>query len=68
MLWLMLISTPMMAVIQGMCARIAMVTGEGLASLMRKRLPRPLVYILATVVVVANTFNIGADIGGMGGC
>jgi NRAMP (natural resistance-associated macrophage protein)-like metal ion transporter len=66
MLWLMLISTPMMAVIQGMCARIAMVTGEGLASLMRKRLPRPLVYILATVVVVANTFNIGADIGGMG--
>jgi NRAMP (natural resistance-associated macrophage protein)-like metal ion transporter len=66
MLWLTLITTPMMAVIQGMCARIAMVTGEGLASLMRKRLPRPLVYILATVVVVANTFNIGADIGGMG--
>ena len=40
MLWLTLISTPMMAVIQGMCARIAMVTGEGLAAMMRKRLPR----------------------------
>lgn len=36
MLWLTLISTPMMAVIQGMCARISMVTGEGLAALMRK--------------------------------
>ena len=36
-----------MAVIQGMCARIAMVTGEGLAATMRKRLPPPLAYALA---------------------
>ena len=47
MLWLTLISTPMMAVIQGMCARIAMVTGEGLAAVMRKRLPRIGAYALA---------------------
>ena len=66
MLWLTLITTPMMAVIQGMCARIAMVSGQGLAALMQKSLPRPAVYGLATLVVVANTFNIGADIGGMG--
>src|SRR5579872_2757926 len=66
MLWLTLITTPMMAVIQGMCARIAMVTGQGLAALMRKRFPRPIAYSLAALVVVANTFNIGADIGGMG--
>jgi len=66
MLWLTLISTPMMAVIQGMCARIAMVSGQGLAALMRNQMPRPLVYALATILVVANTFNIGADIGGMG--
>ncbi|MBV8424059.1 MAG: Nramp family divalent metal transporter [Candidatus Eremiobacteraeota bacterium] len=65
LLWLTLISTPMMAVIQGMCARISMVTGEGIAALMRKRLPRALTYCLAAIVVVANTFNIGADIGGM---
>ena len=65
MLWLTLISTPMMAVIQGMCARIAMVSGEGLAALMRKRLPRVLAYPLALLVIVANTFNVGADIGGM---
>ncbi|MEO6835836.1 MAG: Nramp family divalent metal transporter [Candidatus Tumulicola sp.] len=65
MLWLTLISTPMMAVIQGMCARISMVTGEGLAAVMRKRLPLALAYALASLVIVANTFNIGADLGGM---
>src|SRR5580658_5099861 len=65
MLWLTLVSTPMMAVIQGMCARISMVTGEGLAALMLKRLPRYASYALAAIVVAANTFNAGADIGGM---
>jgi NRAMP (natural resistance-associated macrophage protein)-like metal ion transporter len=65
MLWLTLISTPMMAVIQGMCARISMVTGEGIAAVMRKRLPLPLSYALAGLVIVANTFNLGADVGGM---
>ena len=65
LLWLTLISTPMMAVIQGMCARIAMVTGEGLAAVMRRRLPLPVAYSLAVLVIVANTFNLGADLGGM---
>ena len=65
LLWLTLVSTPMMAVIQGMCARIAMVNGEGLAALMRKRLADPVAYGLALLVIVANTFNVGADLGGM---
>jgi Mn2+/Fe2+ NRAMP family transporter len=65
MLWLAVISTPMMAVIQGMCARIALVTGEGLAAVMRKQLAKPLAYGLATLVIAANTFNVGADLGGM---
>jgi NRAMP (natural resistance-associated macrophage protein)-like metal ion transporter len=65
MLWLTLISTPMMAVIQAMCARISMVTGEGIAAVIRKRLSLPLVYALSGTVIVANTFNLGADIGGM---
>lgn len=65
LLWLTLISTPMMAVTQGMCARISMVTGEGIAAVMRKRLPPLLVYPLSGIVIVANTFNLGADIGGM---
>ncbi len=65
MLWLALLSTPMMAVIQGMCARIGMVTGEGLAANIRKSIPLPLAYIMAAAVIIANTFNAGADFAGM---
>lgn len=65
MLWLALLSTPMMAVIQGMCARIGMVTGEGLAANIRKSIPLPLAYIMAGAVIIANTFNAGADFAGM---
>jgi NRAMP (natural resistance-associated macrophage protein)-like metal ion transporter len=64
-LWLALITTPMMAVVQGMCARIAMVTGVGLAGVMRKHFPSWLAFTLAGLVVLANTFNIGADLAGM---
>ena len=64
-LWLALITTPMMAVVQGMCARIAMVTGVGLAGVMRDQFPTWLAFGLAALVVVANTFNIGADPAGM---
>jgi NRAMP (natural resistance-associated macrophage protein)-like metal ion transporter len=64
-LWLALITTPMMAVVQGMCARIAMVTGVGLAGVMRRRFPNWLAFSLAGLVVVANTFNVGADLAGM---
>jgi NRAMP (natural resistance-associated macrophage protein)-like metal ion transporter len=64
-LWLALITTPMMAVVQGMCARIAMVSGVGLAGVMRKRFPDWLAFSLAGLVIVANTFNVGADLAGM---
>ncbi|MDB5073768.1 MAG: Manganese transport protein MntH [Candidatus Eremiobacteraeota bacterium] len=63
--WLALITTPMMAVVQGMCARIGMVTGVGLAAVMRRVLPRWLAFALAGIVIIANTFNIGADLAGM---
>lgn len=65
MLWLALITTPMMAVVQGMCARIAMVNGVGLAAMMRTLFPAWLAFSLAGLVIVANTFNIGADLAGM---
>lgn len=42
-----------------------MVTGEGLAAVMRKRFALPVAYSLASLVIVANTFNLGADLGGM---
>lgn len=65
MLWLALITTPMMAVVQGMCARIGSVTGTGLAAMIKKVFPPWLAFALALLVVVANTFNVGADFAGM---
>lgn len=65
MLWLALFTTPMMAVIQGMCARIGMVTGTGLAANIRKAIPLPLAYAIGALVLIANTFNVGADFAGM---
>jgi NRAMP (natural resistance-associated macrophage protein)-like metal ion transporter len=64
-LWIALITTPMMAVVQGMCARIGMVSGVGLAAVMRRLFPNWLAFSLAGLVIVANTFNIGADFAGM---
>lgn len=66
MLWVVLLSTPMMSVIQGMCARIAMVTGVGLATVMRRRFARWVLRTLGIAVIIANTVNAGADLEGMG--
>jgi NRAMP (natural resistance-associated macrophage protein)-like metal ion transporter len=65
MLWLALFTTPMMAVVQGMCARIGMVTGRGLAANIRSTVPPWAGYTIAAIVIVANTFNVGADFAGM---
>jgi NRAMP (natural resistance-associated macrophage protein)-like metal ion transporter len=65
MLWLALLTTPMMAVIQGMCARIGMVTGVGLAANIRRTVPSWVAYAMAAIVVIANTLNVGADFAGM---
>lgn len=65
MLWLALLTTPMMAVIQGMCARIGMVTGIGLAANIRKSVPAWAAYAIGALVIAANTFNVGADFAGM---
>jgi NRAMP (natural resistance-associated macrophage protein)-like metal ion transporter len=54
-----------MAAIQLMCARLGMVTGRGLASVIRSRYPRWVLWFACALVVVANVFNIGADLGGM---
>lgn len=64
-LWTALLSFPLMAAIQLMCARLGMVTGCGLASVIRKRYPRWVLWFACTLVLVANVFNIGADLGGM---
>ena len=64
-LWTALLSFPLMAAVQLMCARLGMVTGCGLASVIRTRYPRWVLWFACGLVIVANVFNIGADLGGM---
>ncbi len=65
LLWISLFSFPLMAVVQEMCARIALVTGEGLAANIRKLFPAYVLYVCTILLFVANTFNLGADLGAM---
>jgi Mn2+/Fe2+ NRAMP family transporter len=64
-LWTALLSFPLMAAVQLMCARLGMVTGCGLASAIRTHYPRSVLWFACALVIVANVFNIGADLGGM---
>lgn len=64
-LWTTIFTFPLMSAIQEMAARVGLVTGRGLVGTMRLHYPRPLVFLIASVVVVANIINIGADIAGM---
>jgi NRAMP (natural resistance-associated macrophage protein)-like metal ion transporter len=66
MLWTMLFSFPMMASIQEISARIGRVSGIGIAGNIRRHYPRPYLYGLVLLLLIANVFNIGADIGAMG--
>lgn len=61
-LWTALLTLPLMAMIQDMCARIGLVTGHGLAGTLRRRFPRPVVLAAVALLFVANIFNVGADI------
>jgi NRAMP (natural resistance-associated macrophage protein)-like metal ion transporter len=65
-LWTALVTFPLMASVQFMCARLGMVTGRGLAGAVRKRYPPWVLWSACLVLIVANVINIGADLGGMG--
>ncbi len=65
LLWTALITWPLMAFAQMMCARIGMVTGRGLAGAMHRRIPRPLIVVAAIALFAANSINVGADLSGM---
>lgn len=54
-----------MAAVQMMCARLGMVSGRGLASAVRLRYPRWVLWGCCTLLTVANVINIGADLAGM---
>jgi Mn2+/Fe2+ NRAMP family transporter len=65
-LWTALITFPLMAAVQGMCARIGLVTSQGLTVTLKKYYSKPLLYIMLLFSFPAITLNIGADIQGMG--
>jgi len=64
-LWTALFFFPLMAAVQLMCARLGMVTGRGLAGVIRARYPPWVLWCACALLVIANVFNIGADLGGM---
>ena len=65
LLWTALLTWPLMAFVQMMCARMGMVTGRGLAGAFHKKFPRPLILVAAIALFVANSINVGADLAGM---
>lgn len=64
-LWMTFFSIPFMVAVQEMCGRIGLVTGKGLAGVIRKYYSKKILYIFIMVLLVANTINIGADLGAM---
>lgn len=64
-LWIALFSFPFMSVIQEMSGRIGLVTGQGLAAVIRNNYSRPILWFVITIQVVTNTVNIGADLSAM---
>ena len=65
-LWTAIIAFPLMAAIQQMCARIGLVTSQGLTGTLKKHYPRPILYLMILFSFPAIIMNIGADIAGMG--
>ena len=65
LLWTSILTWPLMAAVEAMCARIGMVTGRGLASTFHTKFPRPVLAVVAGALFFANTINIGADLVGM---
>jgi NRAMP (natural resistance-associated macrophage protein)-like metal ion transporter len=65
LLWLSIVTFPLMAVVQEMCARIGIVTGRGLAGNIRTHFSKKILYVCTISLFAANAFNLGADLGAM---
>lgn len=65
-LWTALWTLPLMTAIQEACARIGAVNGKGIAAVIKEHYPKAILYIMVVLIVIANTINIGADLGAMG--
>ena len=64
-LWIAIFTFPLMTAVQEICARIALHTGRGLAEVIREHYPKPILYVSVLLLFIANTINIGADLGAM---
>ncbi len=62
-LWMALFTFPLMAVVQYLCAKVAMVSGRGLAGVLKRYYSPWILYPAMFALIVANTINAGADIG-----
>jgi NRAMP (natural resistance-associated macrophage protein)-like metal ion transporter len=65
LIWLSVLTYPLMSVVQEMCARIGIVTGVGLAANIKRHYPAKALYFCTLLLLCANVFNIGADLGAM---
>lgn len=65
LIWLSLFTFPLMGVVQEMCARIGLSTGVGLAANIKKHYSKKILYLCTALLLFANVFNIGADLGAM---
>lgn len=63
--WIMLFSWPLMCAIQEISARIGRITGRGIAGNLKQHYPASLLHAIVALLVVANTINLGADLGAM---
>lgn len=66
LLWTPIFLLPLLLAIQEICARIGLVTGTGIISLMKKKYPKKLIYPLISLLAIANTINLGADLNAIG--
>jgi Mn2+/Fe2+ NRAMP family transporter len=66
MLWTMPLAFPLMAAIQSVCARVGRVTGKGLAANIKTAFPPVVLKSVVTLLLIANTLNIAADVAAMG--
>lgn len=64
-LWLTPLMLPMMIAIQEVCARIAIVSGRGIAGVVKEYYPRSVLYVVVALLLIANTINLGTDLGAM---
>ena len=66
LVWTFVVSFPLMVVIQEVAAQIGRVTGAGIARNLRRHYPRPLLWAVVLLLLIANVVNLGADLSAMG--